>query len=142
MKTLNTFVVAVIMVFVSVAAKADPKTKKEKLTVKDAIEGYLDAFTKGKIKGFADLLDENVKFTTTRGDKVLTYTKSDILETLRNGANIVQNCETSTAIVETLPNQAVVKVSMKYDNFTKENFITLTESDSGWKITHVSTSYK
>jgi len=142
MKTLNTIIIALALVIASIGSKADPKTSKQKLTVPDAIKGFQEAFVNGKIKGFSELLDDNAKFTITRGDKIITYTKDETIESLRKSANTVQNCETSHEIVESLPNQTVVKFSMKYETFTKENFITLTESESGWKITHVSTSFK
>ena len=142
MKRVNTIIIALALVIATIGTKADPRTSKQRLTIPNAVKGFQEAFVNGKIKGFSELLDDNVKFTITRGDKVITYTKDETLENLRKSANTVQNCETSHEIVESLPNQTVVKFSMKYENFTKENYITLTESDSGWKITHVSTSFK
>ena len=142
MKTLNTIIIALALIVSTLSTKADPRTSKERLTIPNAIKGFQEAFVNGKIKGFSELLDDNVKFTVSRGDKVITYNKDETMESLRKSANTVQNCETSHEIVETLPNQAVVKISMKYETFTRENYVTLTESDAGWKITHVSTSFK
>ncbi|WP_423149144.1 nuclear transport factor 2 family protein [Rubrolithibacter danxiaensis] len=141
MKALKTILLVFIVVAAQQVSKAAVDGNDEK-AVKNVINTYLDAFCHGKLKGFSQLLDENVKFTTERGDKIITYTKSEMLDALRKSANVEQNCKTDYSIIENLPNQMVVKVNMKYESFTKENFVTLTESENGWKITHVSTAFK
>ena len=127
---------------VNAAVKADPRTNKAKLTVQAAIKGFVDAFANGKIKGFSEMLDPDVTFTTTRRGEVISFTKTEMLDDLKKSANIVQNCQTKYEIIESLPNQALVKVTMKYENFSKENLITLTDSNKGWRITKISTSFR
>jgi hypothetical protein len=142
MKTIKIFTLAFAMIFANMATKAVQLAPDQAAIVKNTVNKFLAAFCHGETKEFSGLLDEDVKFTTTRGDKVISFTKSEMLESLSKVGKVQQNCKTDYSIVETLPHQVVVKVDMNYENFTKENYLTLMESEDGWKITQVSSSFK
>ena len=139
MKTLKTTLIALIITLTFTAVKAN--TPKEKLTMRYAISAYVDAFSQGKCSGFADLIDDSAKFSHMRGNKVICFSKSQIVESLKNQQNVVQNCATTTNIVENTGNLVVYKVQMKYDHFTRVNYVTMTDTGNGWKITNVSSVF-
>lgn len=136
------FALFLLAAFNNLSKAALPDKTREKITVNNAISGFINAFCHGKIKGFRQLLDDDVKATILRGTEIMTYNKLEILEWLAPTNNIEQNCQTSYSIIESIPHETVVKVVMKYENFTRENYITLTESNEGWKIVHISTRFK
>ena len=140
MKTLKILVAALLSVL-SLNVVADDETAKENLTIDYALKSYIDAFTAGKVKGFPEVLAGDVKFTETRGERIINYSKQDILNNLKNNANIQQNCTTEHTIIDQNPAQAIIKVTMKYDAFSKVNLVTLSNTGKGWKITNVSSSY-
>lgn len=143
MKTLK-ILSATLLFLVSMSARSfasDEPNTISKLSMDYALKTYIDAVSLGKIKGFSDVLDNDVKFTVTRGDKIINYSKFDMVNSLKNTTNVKQNCSTTYNVVEQNNSQAVVKVTMKYDGFSKINYVTLANTTRGWKITNVSSSF-
>ena len=139
MKTLKTTFIALLVTLTFTVTKAD--TPKEKLTMRYAISAYVDAFSQGKYSGFADLIDDSAKFSHMRGSKVICFNKSQIIESLKDQQNVIQNCTTTTKVVESTGNLVVYKVQMKYQNFSRTNYVTMTDTGNGWKITNVSSVF-
>lgn len=142
MKTLKTLTAALLIIFSSSAfANDNDDTKKsEKLLMDYTIKRYINAISHGEIKGIAEIFDNDVKMTTTRNNEIQSYGKSDILGALKFTENAEQNCSTDYKFLEMNPTQAVVKVNMKYEGFSKVNVISLANTAKGWRITNISTS--
>lgn len=141
MKTLKTIFIALLVTLTFTAAKANTPNLKERLTMRYAINTYVDAFTHGKSAGLAEIIDENAKFSHNRGQQVISFSKNQILQNLENEQNVEQNCATTTKIIESTSNLVVYKVQMKYQNFSRTNYVTMTDTGNGWKITNVSSVF-
>lgn len=142
MKTLKITLASLALVLVTFAGKADGAKADEKLSMKYAVSTFVDAFSHGKIEGFAEILDDNVKLTSSRGNTIVTHNKSDILQTLKNLKGIEQNCTTNYSIIENLPSQVILKVNMNYETFTKINYVTIAQTTKGWKVTNISSVFQ
>ena len=140
MKTLKTLLAATLMVF-SLGSFANEEPKNQKLSMDHALRTYIDAIASGKMKGFAEILDNDVKFTVTRGEKIVNYSRSEMLNSLKTSENINQNCAVDHSFVEQGATQAIVKVVMKYEAFSRVNYVTMSQTSKGWKITNVSTVF-
>lgn len=140
MKTLQTLTAAFLITF-SMSAFAAGEPNKKRFIMSYAVETYIDAMTNGDIKELPALLDSDVKFSSTRANKVVTYSKSAIVRSLKDIENVKQNCVSSYKVLEQNQAQALIKVSMKYKDFTKVNYVTMENTTDGWKITNVSSSY-
>ena len=140
MKTFK-IVFAALTMLVSASSFATDSGKKEKLNMSFAVQTYIDAMSHGKIKGMHEVLDTDAKFTITGGNKTLNYNKTQILYSLKQIENIQQNCVTSYNIVDLNATQAIVKVTMKYERFSRVNFLSMANTAEGWKITNVSSSF-
>lgn len=141
MKTLKTIFIALLVTLTFTAAKANNPNIKERLTMRYAINIYVDAFTHGKSAGLFEIIDENAKFLHNRGQQVISFSKNQILQSLENEHNVEQNCTTIIKIVENNSNLVVYKVQMKYQNFSRTNYVTMTDTGNGWKITNVSSVF-
>ena len=139
MKTLKTLAIASLLVL-SVSAFAKEKNK-ERATMHDALNTYINAVSYGQTNALTDILDNDVKFTLAGGDRVSHLNKSGIVTSLKNFNGLQQNCQTEYSIIDLNSTQAVVKVTMKYDTFSKVNLVSLANSSDGWKITNVSSSF-
>jgi len=117
------------------------KVDKESLTMDYAIKTYIGAVSQGKVKGIEDILDRNVKFTLAQGSKVINYNRAEMISSLKVSENINQNCKTDYSIIEKGEAQSIVKVTMTYENFSKVNYVTISNTDEGWKITNVSSVF-
>ncbi|PWG78493.1 nuclear transport factor 2 family protein [Pararcticibacter amylolyticus] len=140
MKTLKALT-AVLLIIFSVSAFADENNKNAKSKMEATVVTYVDAMKNGKVKDLSALFDQDLKYTISRGDVILNYNKTELLAELKNHENIIQNCDTDYSIIESNPVQSIVKVNLKYESFTKVNFVTLSNTSKGWKITNISSSY-
>ncbi len=140
MKTLKVFLTALVLFTTFAAAKADNITV---LPLNDyAIYTYVDAMCHGNLKGIEDVLDNNVQFSMVHGNQVITSDKSSIMAFLKENKNIQQQCTVTTSVVESSTDITVVKVNMKYADFTRTNYVTLANTTAGWKITNVHSVFK
>ncbi|SKB31608.1 nuclear transport factor 2 family protein [Daejeonella lutea] len=140
MKTLKTITAALLIAF-SFSSFAADGTAKEKLEMNYALKTYISAVAEGKIAALPEVLDNGVKFSSSRGEKIVSHNKAEMLNALKASENVKQNCSTSYTIVEGTPTFSVVKVTMKYDTFSKVSYLNLSNTGKGWKITSVSTSF-
>jgi len=140
MKTLKTITAALLIAF-SFSAFAADGTSKEKREMNYALKTYVEAITKGKIADLDEVLAKDVNFSHTRGEKIISHNKAEMLNALKVSENVKQNCTTSYSIVEATPSFSVVKLVMKYDGFSKVSYLSLGNTGNGWKITSVSTSF-
>ncbi|MEO3407157.1 nuclear transport factor 2 family protein [Mucilaginibacter sp. CAU 1740] len=142
MKTLKSLMLGLALLVAGTAAKAANKIDGENLTKNFAINTYIDAMTRGKLSGFSEVVDQSAKFSMLRGTTVLSFGKTEVVDQLKSTKNTEQDCITSTSVVESNNDLAVVKVDMKYSTFTRSNYVTITNTGSGWKITNVYSVFK
>ncbi|WPU93406.1 nuclear transport factor 2 family protein [Mucilaginibacter sabulilitoris] len=142
MKTLKLIISGIALLIVCNTAKADIYEDGENLTRTYAINTYVDAVTRGKLQGLNDVVDQNAKFSLLSGKKILSYTRDQVFESLRLIKNIEEDCTTSTSIMESNNDIAVVKVDMQFDKFVRSNYVTIANTGKGWKITNVYSVFK
>jgi hypothetical protein len=142
MKTLKTITLGLIMVVAFASAKATTVDGNEILSVNHAVNTYVNAVTHGQISDMDVVIDQNAKFSMLRGTKMLSLTKDQVIETVKNTENVDQQCTVSTAIGESNNDITIVKVDMKYSTFTRTNYVTLANTGNGWKITSVYSVFK
>ncbi|WP_184548897.1 nuclear transport factor 2 family protein [Mucilaginibacter sp. FT3.2] len=142
MKTLKSIIAALALIIVCGVAKANVKVEGDNLTRNFAINTYIDAMTRGKVQGLGDVVDQSAKFNLLRGKNVLSFTKSEMIESVKANKNTEQNCTTSTTVMESNADMAVVKVDMQFDGFVRTNYVTVANTGKGWKITNVYSVFK
>ncbi len=140
MKTLKTLAVALFMVvsFSAFAAK-QPQSKRSDMT--QVVKTYVDAVSLGKVDDLPEILDQDFRFTTTRNAKIINHNRTEIIKVLKASKNVEQNCTTEYTVIQATPTQGLVKLTMKYQDFSKIQYLNLTNTGQGWKITAVSTSF-
>lgn len=140
MKTIKSLTAAFLIVF-SFSAFANDGSSVSKNKMYFAVNSYIDAVNTGNSKELSNLLDAKVKYTMHSDNEVRSYNKSEFLEVFKSYEGLVQNCRTDFSVLEMAGPQAIVKISMKYSDFTKVNYVTFTSGTDGWKITNISASY-
>jgi murein endopeptidase len=141
MKTLKSIALGFALLATVCVAKAADKPA-ERLSKNYAINTYIDAMSRGKLQGMNEVLDATAKFSMLRGTKMLSYGKTEMLDFLKGSQNVEQTCTVSTSVVENNNDVSVVKVDMKYDGFTRSNYVTVANTGEGWKITNVYSVFK
>lgn len=142
MKALKLILSGIVLLIVCNTVKASPHEEGENLTKTYAINTYVDAVTRGKLQGLNEVVDQNAKFSLLSGKRILSYTRDQVFESLRLTKNIEEDCTTSTSIMESNNDIAVVKVDMQFEKFIRSNYVTIANTGKGWKITNVYSVFK
>ena len=141
MKTLTTLTAAVL-IFLSFSAFASKGLETERFKMDYTIQTYIDAICNGESTRFSDVIDNDARFVISRGNTIVNYTKSDMIGWMKFNKAVKQNCNTDFKLIEQTLDQAIVKVTMKYETFSRVNFVTVANTSNGWKITNVSSSFQ
>jgi len=140
MKTLRSILLGLAMLAMCGVVKANTNDNV-KLTQTYAVNTYVDAMTRGRLNGLNDVLDNSASFSMVRGKQVLSFSKKQMLDYFKTNRNTEQICTTSTSVVESNADIAIVKVDMKYADFTRSNYVTIANTGNGWKITNVYSTF-
>ncbi len=144
MKTLKlSFLLIAVMLTVSTSFASKPDNKKSTKTLAFSIDSYIQTLKAGHCENFAEILSDNVKFHINRNGKILTYGKAEAIKhNAKANTNVIQDCEISHNIITGSDTYALVNVSMKYPDFTRENIVSLSKINGIWKITEVNSVFK
>jgi len=142
MKTLKAMMVGMALLLVCGISQAAPTTSYDNSTKDEVMNTYLNAVVHGKLSGIDDAIDDDAQFDMKRGDNINTLTKSQILDALKTNANVEQDCQCTKTVVRDEDDIHVIKVDMKYTDFTRTDVITAQHEGNKWKITKVETSFK
>jgi hypothetical protein len=142
MKTLKAMVMGLALLLVCGTSQAAFKTGHGNLTKDEVMSAYLNAVVHGKLDGIGNAIDEDATFDMKRGSTVNTLYKPQVLNALKSGENIEQACQCTKTVLQDNDDMSMLKVEMKYTDFTRTDVITAQRAGNGWKITKVETSFK
>lgn len=111
-------------------------------TKDEVLDTYLNAVVHGKLAGVSDAIDDDAQFDMKRGDRINTLSKAQIIDALKSNENVEQDCQCAKTVLQDDDAKKVLKVDMKFSDYTRTDVITAEHVGSGWKITKVETSFK
>ncbi|WON95075.1 hypothetical protein [Sphingobacterium sp. UGAL515B_05] len=148
MKTLvKTFAAAALIAVSTFAMAAEgPGAKATKVNVNlstadFALEHYVAVTTEGESVGVEQLFaaDFNQKIQATNAQ---SNSRSEVVKSLKKQKGEKLNCTVSTDILEESADYMVAKVTLKFENFTKTDLVTLEHVGNDWKVSKSINSYK
>jgi len=148
MKTLvKTFAAAALIAVSTFAMAAEgPGAKATKanvnLSTADlALDHYVAVTTKGESAGVEQLFAEdfNQKIQVSNAQ---SNSRSAVVKLLKKQKGEKLNCIVSTDILEESADYMVAKVTLKFENFTKTDLVTLERVGIDWKVSKSINSYK
>ncbi|WP_313531706.1 nuclear transport factor 2 family protein [Sphingobacterium multivorum] len=106
-----------------------------------AIEHYVAVTTEGESAGVEQLFAEdfNQKIQATNAQ---SNSRSEVVKSLKKQKGEKLNCTVSTDIIEESADYMVAKVTLKFENFTKTDLVTLERAGNDWKVSRSINSYK
>nr|WP_288813250.1 nuclear transport factor 2 family protein [uncultured Sphingobacterium sp.] len=148
MKTLvKTFAAAaLIAVSTFVMAAEGPGSKSAKANVNlstadFALEHYVAVTTEGESAGVEQLFAEDFN-QKIQSSNAQSYNRSAVIKSLKKQKGEKLNCAISTDIIEESAEYMVAKVTLKFEDFTKTDIVTLVREGSEWKVSKSINSYK
>ncbi|WP_288812134.1 MULTISPECIES: nuclear transport factor 2 family protein [unclassified Sphingobacterium] len=148
MKTLvKTFTAAALIAvstFAMAAEKTVSKTEKENVnlsTADFALDHYVAVTTEGESAGIEQIFatDFNQKIQATNAQ---SYNRSAVVKSLKKQKGEKLNCTVTTDIIEESADYMVAKVTLKFEDFTKTDLVTLVREGDSWKVSSSVNSYK
>ncbi|MGF7028245.1 nuclear transport factor 2 family protein [Sphingobacterium sp. HSC-15S19] len=148
MKTLvKTFTAAALIAVSTFAMAAEgpgAKATKENVnlsTADFALEHYVAVTTEGESAGVEQLFAEdfNQKIQATNAQ---SNSRSEVVKAFKKQKGEKLNCTVSTAIIEESADYMVAKITLKFENFTKTDLVTLERVGNDWKVSKSINSYK
>jgi len=105
------------------------------------LNAYISSVAQGNVSQIELLFTSDFKQNISGKDHIYSYSKDQIIKQLKSNKGIQQDCICSYQIIEQTKNGAIAKVSMKYAEFTKTDYLTLYRDGVQWKISQVNTTY-
>ena len=142
MKTLITLIAAVgFTLFNSFAFSTAKPEPKKFIHVESIIDHYINAMTKGETDYLKSIFSEDLKFSTPSNKNSKPFTRSEIIEHLQSLKDIKALCETDYTFIEKNSNCSIVKITSSFKNFERVDYITVRNSELGWKVSNVVVAY-
>ncbi|WON95097.1 nuclear transport factor 2 family protein [Sphingobacterium sp. UGAL515B_05] len=117
------------------------KTNVNLSTADFALDHYVAVTTEGESAGVEQLFAEdfNQKIQSTNAQ---SNSRSEVVKLLKKQKGEKLNCAVSTDIIEESADYMVAKVTLKFENFTKTDLVTLERVGNDWKVSKSINSYK
>lgn len=115
-------------------AESRPEKRVVNLSMaKFAMDHYLDIITQGESIGLEQLFASDFSQRVQTG-KSKSYSRSELISFLKKQRGAKLNCITTYKVLEECPNSMITIVTMKFENFTKTDLVTLINEDGAWKV--------
>ena len=148
MKTLVKTFAAAALIAVSTFAMATegPGAKATKanvnLSTADlALDHYVAVTTEGESAGVEQLFAEDFN-QKIQASNAQSNSRSAVVKLLKKQKGEKLNCTVSTDILEESADYMVAKVTLKFENFTKTDLVTLERVGNDWTVSKSINSYK
>ncbi|GAA4168471.1 nuclear transport factor 2 family protein [Sphingobacterium ginsenosidimutans] len=137
---------ALIAVSTFTMAAEGPGSKSAKANVNlstadFALEHYVAVTTEGDAAGVEQLFAEDFS-QKVQSANAKTNSRNEVVKYLKKQKGEKLNCTVSTDIIEESADYRVAKVTLKFENFTKTDLVTLVREGNNWKVTSSVNSYK
>jgi len=106
-----------------------------------ALDHYVAVTTEGESAGVEQLFAEDFN-QKIQSSNVQSNSRSGVVKLLKKQKGEKLNCTVSTDIIEESADYMVAKVTLKFENFTKTDLVTLERVGNDWKVSKSINSYK
>ncbi|PUV22482.1 nuclear transport factor 2 family protein [Sphingobacterium athyrii] len=143
----KTFTAAALIAVSTFAMAANkPASKTEKVTVNlstadFALEHYVAVTTEGESAGVEQLFAEDFN-QKIQASNVQSHSRSAVVKSLKKQKGEKLNCTVATDIIEESADFMVAKVTLRFEDFTKTDLVTLVREGNDWKVSKSINSYK
>jgi len=143
-KTFAAAALIAVSTFSMAAEGPGAKTTKANVNLSTAdlaLDRYVAITTEGESSGVEQLFaaDFNQKIQAFNAKN---HSRSEVVKSLKKQKCEKLNCTVSTDIIEESADYMVAKVTLKFENFTKTDLVTLERVGNDWKVSKSINSYK
>ncbi|RKO72598.1 hypothetical protein D7322_07330 [Sphingobacterium puteale] len=143
----KTFAAAALIAVSTFAMAAEgPGSKAAKANVNlstadFAVDHYVAVTTEGESAGVEQLFAEDFS-QKIQAFNAQSHSREAVVKSLKKQKGEKLNCTVTTDIIEESADYMVAKVTMRFENFTKNDLVTLVREGNMWKVSKSINSYK
>jgi len=143
----KTFAAAALIAVSTFAMAAEgPGSKSAKVnvtlsTADFALEHYVAVTTEGESAGVEQLFAEDFSLKV-QASNAQNHSRSALIKSLKKQKGEKLNCKVTTDIIEESVDYMVAKVTLKFEDFTKTDLVTLVREGNDWKVSSSVNAYK
>ncbi|MEI2271657.1 nuclear transport factor 2 family protein [Sphingobacterium sp. ML3W] len=146
MKTLvKTFAAAALIAVSTFAMAAEgPGSKSANVnlfTADLALGHYIAVTTEGESAGVEQLFAEDFS-QKVQSANAKTNSRNEVVKYLKKQKGEKLNCMVTTDIIEESADYRIAKVTLKFEDFTKTDLVTLVREGNDWKVSGSINAYK
>ncbi len=142
---MKTFITSIFAAFIIVSSFTVSKAEgrpSDIAEVNHTLEQYVATVSQGQADHLDRLFSDAFVLRVNGNAKPTAYNKAQVIDLLKGNKNIKQQCSTTYSIVDENNGCSIAKVEMKYQNFTKVDYVTITKDAAGYQVSQVVTTYK
>jgi len=143
-KTFAAAALIAVSTFATAAEGPGSKTAKANVNLSTAdlaLDHYVAVTTAGESAGVEQLFAEDFN-QKIQASNAQSNSRSEVVKLLKKQKGEKLNCTVSTDILEESADYMVAKVTLKFENFTKTDLVTLERVGNDWKVSKSINSYK
>jgi len=146
MKTLvKTFAAAALIAVSTFAVAAEGPCSKSAnvnlFTADLALGHYIAVTTEGESVGVEQLFAEDFS-QKVQSANAKTNSRNEVVKYLKKQKGEKLNCMVTTDIIEESADYRIAKVTLKFEDFTKTDLVTLVREGNDWKVSSSVNAYK
>ncbi|MDM1294430.1 hypothetical protein HX021_09015 [Sphingobacterium sp. N143] len=142
-KTFTAAALIAVSTFTMAAERPGSKSAKANVnlsTADFALDHYVAVTTEGESAGVEQLFAEGFS-QKIQASNAQSYSRTAVIKSLKKQKGEQLNCAVSTEILEESADYMVAKVTMKFENFSKTDLVTLEREGNSWKVSKSINSY-
>ena len=144
----KTFAAAALIAVSTFAMAAEgPGSKSTKANVNlstgdFALEHYVAVTTEGESAGVEQMFATDFSQKVQSSSNGRTHSRDEVVKYLKKQKGEKLNCTVTSDIIEESSDYMVAKVTLKFEDFTKTDLVTLVREGNSWKVSKSVNSYK
>ena len=142
-KTFTAAALIAVSTFAMAAEGPGSKSAKANVNLSTAdftLDHYVAVTTEGESAGVEQLFAEDFS-QKIQASNAQSYSRTAVIKSLKKQKGEQLNCAVSTEILEESADYMVAKVTMKFENFSKTDLVTLEREGNSWKVSKSINSY-
>lgn len=138
-KTMKQWMTALIMLLSLPSMATSKGNPLKNFNATQILTSYVASTTQGKTELNKYLLTSDFTFKNSRNEK--TYNKREYSAFVEATKGLTYDCTTSFEVIEQHGDLYRAKITMKFDNFTRVDYLTLTQVKDSWRVNQVISTY-
>ena len=143
-KTITAAALIAVSTFTMAAEGPGAKTVKANVNLSTAdlaLDHYVAVTTEGESAGVEQLFAEDFN-QKIQASNARNHSRNAVVKLLKKQKGEKLNCTVKTDIIDESADYMVAKVTLKFENFTKTDLVTLERVGNDWKVSKSINSYK